>query len=120
MAELAWKASKQLLHCCEPAAQPAGFSVPKIERPQLYGMRPERAVMDVFMWTRDMQEAQRIAHDVKVEYARCFHALDTPHDGVLEWLQALQAARMPMALVTNLDRCDAGTQCHISGFGTVV
>jgi hypothetical protein len=89
------------------AAQHAGLSFPDIERPQLYAMRPERAAMDVLLWTRDMQEAQRIARDVAAEYAQCFHALETPQDGVLDWLQSLQAARVPMALVANLDRCAA-------------
>lgn len=60
--------------------------------------------MDVLMWTRDMQEARNIAFDVATEYARLFRATDVPQAGLMEWLQALQASRVPVALVSNLDR----------------
>lgn len=71
----------------------------------MYNTSAERAAMDTLQWTRDMNEAKAIAHDVAVAYAQHFRALSEPAPGLCDWLDALQAANVPCALVANLDRC---------------
>ncbi|KAI7845474.1 hypothetical protein COHA_001023 [Chlorella ohadii] len=90
----AWKA----------VADAEGLPFPAMERPQLYDMRPERAAMDVLMWTRDMKRAQELAWLVATEYAKLLMDLGEPMEGVAEWLQLMSKNRVPSALVTTMDR----------------
>ena len=82
----------------------AGLPFPTIPRRQMYNMSAERAAMDVLLWTRDIKEARSIADQVTAEYARRFRADVPAVEGVLAWLQALEAARVPCALACSLDR----------------
>ncbi|KAL4448919.1 hypothetical protein ABPG77_007636 [Micractinium sp. CCAP 211/92] len=85
-------------------AKAEGLPLPAMERPQLYGVRPERAVTDVLMWTRDWKRAQELAWLVATEYARLLLELAEPLDGVEDWLQLMAKTRVPCALVTSMDR----------------
>ena len=60
--------------------------------------------MDTLQWTRDIREAKAIAHDVALAFAQHFRALSEPSAGLCDWLEALQAANVPCAVVSNLDR----------------
>ena len=64
-----------------------GLPFPAMERPQLYDLRPERAVTDVLMWTRDWKRAQELAWLVATQYAALLMELGQPIDGVTDWLQ---------------------------------
>lgn len=85
-------------------AEAEGLPFPSIERPQLYDVRPERAAMDLLMWTRDWKRAQELAWLVATEYARLLLEVATPLDGVEDWLQLMSKTRVPCALVTSMDR----------------
>lgn len=85
-------------------AQQEELPFPAIERPQLYDMRPERAVTDVLMWTREWKRAQELAWLVATEYAALLLEVAQPRDGVVDWLQLMSKTRVPCALVTSMDR----------------
>jgi len=70
----------------------------------MWTMRPERAILDVLLWTRDLREAQHLAHSVVEAYAEEFRGVSAPREGVLQWLTALEASRVPVAIVSTLDR----------------
>jgi hypothetical protein len=82
----------------------------------MYSMSAERAVMDILGWTQDMKEAKALAHDVASEFAGRFRSLEEPENGVTHWLRALASARVPCAIVSNLDRyrsslCEPSVVC---------
>jgi beta-phosphoglucomutase-like phosphatase (HAD superfamily) len=73
-------------------------------RPALLAVRPERAVMDLLGWTRDWGEARALAADVAGAYLEEVGSLDAARPGVARWWAALAAARVPVAVVSELDR----------------
>lgn len=70
----------------------------------MYAMRPERAILDMLQWTRDFGEARKLALAVATAYAEEFRSIDTPIPGLLPWLDALQASRVPCAVISSIDR----------------
>ena len=88
----------------QAVAKHRGYRWPEIDRPQLFGMGAERAAMDVLHWTRDMREAREIAHDVAAEFSQRFRSLGDSEAGVVEWLRALSAARVPCAVASGFER----------------
>ncbi len=78
---------------------------PSMDR-QLYDIRPERVVTDVLQWTRDWKQAQEYSWQFAQLFAEEFVNLDTPLPGVVPWLQALQKANVPCAVITTLERVD--------------
>ena len=87
-------------------ARRAGFPPPPpaSARPALYAVRPERAITDILGWTRDWGEARRLAAEVAAAYVAEAAALATPRAGLARWWAALGAARVPVAVVSDLDR----------------
>jgi len=76
---------------------------PPIERRALYDVTPERAITKILNWTEDWGLARRYAN----EFRELLHEVDSGHmirPGVHKWLQTLRTAKVPCALVTNLDR----------------
>ena len=70
---------------CQTSARAVPAPPPRL---QLYTLRPERAVTDLLMWTRNWKRAQELAWLVAGEYA---HQLQgeaaQPREGVVDWLQ---------------------------------
>ncbi|PSC73179.1 haloacid dehalogenase-like hydrolase superfamily [Micractinium conductrix] len=85
-------------------AEAEGLPFPSIERQQLYDMRPERAVTDVLLWTRDWKRAQELAWLVATQYAQLLLETAETREGVTDWLQLMGKTKVPCALVTSMDR----------------
>ena len=66
-------------------------------------LRPERAIMQNFLWSDDWGETQQLAFEHFEAKARVLESFDfAPADGVLEWLQTLKEYQVPCC-------CCAGT-----------
>ena len=87
-------------------AAEAGFPPPPSieDRPALLAVRPERAITDILGWTRDWGTARALAGDVAAAYVREVGGLRRPRPGIARWWGALAAARIPLAVVSDLDR----------------
>lgn len=85
-----------------------GLPWPTIERPQIYTIRPERAIMDVLMWTRDFKRARDLAYGLALHYSREFQLVQQPLPGVQDWLEVLHKFKIPCAVVSSLDRVVLG------------
>jgi len=72
--------------------------------PSLLAVPPERAITDLLGWTRDWGTARRLGAEVAAAYLAEAAALSTPRAGLGRWWAALAAARVPVAVVSELDR----------------
>jgi HAD superfamily hydrolase (TIGR01509 family) len=84
-------------------AEEEGLPWPKIER-QIYDIRPERAMTEVLMWTRDYGQTRKWAYILAMNYAEEFKKVKDALPGVREWLTALSKAHVPCAVVCSMDR----------------
>jgi len=74
------------------------------------GTRPERAIMQMFNWSDDWGETQKLAFEHYEAKAATFReAAFTPAEGVLDWLRLLKQYEVPCCLCagTSLDRACA-------------
>ena len=89
-------------------AEEKGLWWPDIERPAMYEMRPERAIIDMLQWTRDFGEAQKLGYEVAMlfreESARLVEGRGGPAPGIRAWIDAVHTFNVPCAFVTSLDR----------------
>jgi beta-phosphoglucomutase-like phosphatase (HAD superfamily) len=102
-----------------------GLRLPQPERPALFGLAPARAAAELLRWTAEPREAAAIAHDVGEAYRAALLAPGVaPRPGVRAWLEAVERAKMPTALVTSLDRGAAAALLDAAGlrrfFGALV
>ena len=80
---------------------------PEVERPALYDVRPERAIIDMLQWTHDFGEAQAMAYDLALLYGEeaARAAGETgPARGLLRWLEVVGDHGMPCAFITTFSR----------------
>ena len=71
------------------------------------GMRPERAIMQTFMWTNDWGEVQQYAFAHFEAKAKLMSTREfAPAEGVMQWLELLKEYQVPCCLCagTSLDR----------------
>ena len=89
-------------------AEEKGLWWPDIERPAMYEMRPERAIIDMLQWTRDFGEARELGFEVALlfreESARLVEGRGGPAPGIRAWIDAVHTFNVPCAFVTSLDR----------------
>jgi beta-phosphoglucomutase-like phosphatase (HAD superfamily) len=88
-------------------AEERGFRWPEVERPAIYDVRPERAIMDMLQWTHDFGEARGMAYDLALLYgeeaARAAGATGAA-PGLLRWLEVVGDHGVPCAFVTTFSR----------------
>ena len=89
----------------EFVAQKENLPLPAFERPQLYEVSPERAIMEMMQWTYDISRARELAWMISSSYADLVKDITEPLIGVREWLDLMGKTQVPCALVSNLDRC---------------
>lgn len=89
-------------------AQEGGFTMPSIERPQLFTVPTDRAILDILQWTRDFREARDLAYRFATIYSLHFTAVTAAPEGTVTWLQALNKAGVSVAVVSSLDRYTVG------------
>ena len=85
-------------------ADAQGLEIPAFERPQLYNMSPDRAVMDVMGWTRDIGRARELGWMVSTAYSELVRNVREPIPGARQWLELMTKTQVPCALLTNLKR----------------
>ena len=70
-----------------------------------WGMRPERAIQQVFRWTNDWPETQKLGYEHYMTYMDMFreHQFE-PKEGTAEWLQLLNEYGVPCCLCSRNDR----------------
>lgn len=73
-------------------------------RPEIYQMSPEYCIMQVFKWSNNRKDAERLAFELAALTSRELAALSEPVNGVREWLTALTNFNVPCALVSRLDK----------------
>jgi len=88
----------------ENLAAESGHRMPEIERPAIYNLMPEKAIMELLHWTGDMLEARRLAHRVALLYAEEFEAHSEPLEGTREWLSTLHSVGVPCTICTPMGR----------------
>lgn len=84
-------------------ANQEGLKFPEIERPYMYDMMPERAVMQILHWTNDIKKARDISYSVALEYTEELKKASLL-PGVENWLTLMNDFNIPCAVVSNLDR----------------
>lgn len=85
-------------------AEEHNLEFPKIARPQIFELSPERAMMEVLLWTRDVKEARELSYRLSEIYLDMFSGIDMAQGGVLEWLQSLESQNIPCAVVSVMER----------------
>lgn len=86
-------------------AEEFGLEWPEIERPMMYDMMPEKAIVRVLHWTNDMNNAREIAWSVSQEYAKRLKDVNSlKESGVEKWLALVGEFSIPCALVSSMDR----------------
>eukprot|EP00197_Chlamydomonas_leiostraca_P009716 CAMPEP_0202866456 /NCGR_PEP_ID=MMETSP1391-20130828/7591_1 /ASSEMBLY_ACC=CAM_ASM_000867 /TAXON_ID=1034604 /ORGANISM="Chlamydomonas leiostraca, Strain SAG 11-49" /LENGTH=334 /DNA_ID=CAMNT_0049546399 /DNA_START=194 /DNA_END=1198 /DNA_ORIENTATION=+ len=72
-------------------------------------LSPERAIMDVLGWTRDMRLARGLVHELSDHFAAAL--MEQPPTagapGLRQWLDSVATYHIPTAAVTRLDRATA-------------
>lgn len=84
-------------------AQQENFHFPSIERPHMYDLRPERAIIEVLQWTHDMKRAQEVAWKVATCYSGLLAETTNPLPGVDNWLALMSRNNIPCALITHMN-----------------
>lgn len=85
-------------------AEQENLPMPTVERPQMYDLQPERAIIDILQWTRNWGRAQELAWLVAVTYNDLIKEIDAALPGVMEWLDLIGKTNVPSALVTGMDK----------------
>mmetsp|Transcript_29317 Transcript_29317/g.64917 ORF Transcript_29317/g.64917 Transcript_29317/m.64917 type:complete len:374 (+) Transcript_29317:87-1208(+) len=74
---------------------------------QALGLRstsPERAILDVLGWTRDLKQARALAWELAELHGEELKELSEPMPGLREWLMAVANYNVPCAVVSSLDK----------------
>lgn len=77
---------------------------------------PERMVMDVLGWTRDVRAARELTWQLAEHYQQALAQAPGPSAGLIQWLNALTNFNVPCALVSRLDKATvrrALERCHL-------
>ena len=64
----------------------------------------------MLQWTREWGRAQELAWRLAILYAEEFHKLNEPMPAVKPWLQALQKANVPCALISQMPAAEVKVQ----------
>lgn len=85
-------------------ASNSGLKLPAIERPNMYSLIPEKAVMDVLRWTDDIRRAKDLSWQLSQAYIEEISQNSQLRPGVEKWLKSMQEFHVPCALVSTLGR----------------
>lgn len=96
-------------------AEQKELNFPSIERPHMYGLRPERAIMEVLQWTQEMKRAQELAWEVATNYSNLLTETTSPLPGVDAWLALMSRNNIPCALISHMDRSMTSTLLETVG-----
>jgi len=103
----------------EIVAEENGFAPPEDDEVlRAVGMRPERAIMQTFMWTDDWGLTQRMAYEHYEAMTRVMTEHEfVPADGVVEWLTLLKEYQVPCCVCagTSLNRPMAEAALQVAG-----
>lgn len=81
-----------------------GLPFPELVRIPTYNTCPERVIMDVLGWTRDLKSARALSWELAQLYSDQLTTITEPIAGIRDWLNALTNFNVPCALVSQFDK----------------
>lgn len=85
-------------------ADSKGLPFPNLVRLPTYNTCPERIIMDVLGWTRDLKAARELSWELAQLYSDQLASLTEPVPGIRDWLNALTNFNVPCALVSQFSK----------------